>query len=112
MSMMSRFFLASSLLIYFKTPHTAWDHVSPDLVRLFEGFHAGEVELGCLNRAHIALLPKAEGIPGPGSFRPVSLQNCSMKMICKALTTRLQNQIPLLVDADQSGFVAGRSDAW
>jgi hypothetical protein len=88
---------------------TAWDHVSPDLARLFDGFHAGEVELDSLNRAHVALLPKTEGIPGPGSFRPVSLQNCSMKMICKAHTTQLQNQIPLLVDADQSGFVAGRS---
>jgi hypothetical protein len=32
-----------------------------------------------------------------------------MKMICKALTSCLQSQIPLLVDADQSGFVAGRS---
>jgi hypothetical protein len=87
----------------------AWDHVSLYLVHLFDGFHAGEVELDCMNRAHVALLPKTEGIPRPGSFRSVSLQNCSMKMICKALTTRLQSQIPLLVDVDQSGFVAGRS---
>jgi hypothetical protein len=32
-----------------------------------------------------------------------------MKSICKALTSRLQLQIAELVDADQSGFIVGRS---
>jgi hypothetical protein len=68
----------------------AWDHVAPDLENLFQGFHERDVDLGCINRAHVALLPKAEGVLAPKSFRPVSLQNCSMKTICKALTTRLQ----------------------
>jgi hypothetical protein len=78
----------------------AWEHVALDLAHLFDGFHASEVKLDSLNRAHVGLLPKTDGIPGPGSFRPVSLQNCSMKTICKALTTRLQSQISLLIDAD------------
>jgi hypothetical protein len=30
-------------------------------------------------------------------------------MICKALTSRLQQQIGALVDIDQTGFLAGRS---
>ena len=46
-----------------------------------------------------------------GSFRPISLQNCSMKAVCKCLTSRLQQQIAALVDVDQSGFLAGRSIA-
>jgi hypothetical protein len=32
-----------------------------------------------------------------------------MKIICKALTTRLQAQIADVIDVDQSGFIAGRS---
>jgi hypothetical protein len=32
-----------------------------------------------------------------------------MKMVCKALTSRLQEQIGSLIDADQSGFIGGRS---
>jgi hypothetical protein len=87
----------------------AWGTVAPDLVRLFDGFHAGEVNLSSINRAHIVLLPKKDGVLAPGAYRPVSLQNCNMKLVCKALTSRLQAQISSLIDADQSGFIAGRS---
>jgi hypothetical protein len=78
-------------------------------VRLFDGFHDGTIDLGSINRAHIVLLPKKDGVLAPGAYRPVSLQNCNMKMVCKALTSRLQEQISSLIDADQSGFIGGRS---
>jgi hypothetical protein len=39
----------------------------------------------------------------------VSPQNCSVKSLCKALTIRLQQQIGRLIDADQTGFLNGRS---
>jgi hypothetical protein len=32
-----------------------------------------------------------------------------MKLVCKALTSRLQAHISSLIDADQSGFIAGWS---
>jgi hypothetical protein len=86
----------------------AWDTVAPDLQRLFDAFFSGGADLGSINRAHIILLPKKEGVLSPSSYRPVSLQNCNMKMVCKALTTCLQGQISSLIDADQSGFIAGR----
>jgi hypothetical protein len=78
-------------------------------VRLFDGFHAGEVDLSSINRAHIVLLPKKDGVLSPGAYRPVSLQNCNIKLVCKALTSRLQAQISSLIDADQSGIIVGRS---
>jgi hypothetical protein len=87
----------------------AWETVAPDLLALFNAFHAGDADLGSINRAHIALLPKAKGVLPPSSFRPVSLQNCSMKSICKALMSRLQIQIAKLIDENQSGFMIGRS---
>jgi hypothetical protein len=87
----------------------AWQQVSPALTELFGAFHAGAADLGCINRAHISLLPKADGILSPSSYRPVSLQNCSMKSVCKALTTRLKSQIGQLIDVNQSGFMTGRS---
>jgi hypothetical protein len=87
----------------------AWQHVSPTRMSLFDAFHDGAANLGCINRAHIALLPKADGILSPSAYRPVSLQNCSMKSICKALTTRLKTQIGQLIDVNQSGFMTGRS---
>ena len=42
-------------------------------------------------------------------FRSISLQNCSIKAICKALTTRLQYQIHKIIDVDQTGFISGRN---
>jgi hypothetical protein len=39
----------------------------------------------------------------------MSLQNCSVKTLSKALTIRLQRQIGRLIDADQTGFLNGRS---
>lgn len=54
-----------------------------DFDRLFAAFHSGSVDLGSINRAHVVLLPKTSvGIPIPGGFHPVSLQNFPMKMIC------------------------------
>lgn len=37
------------------------------------------------------------------------MQNCSIKIVTKILTTRLQSQIKELVDIDQTGFIRGRS---
>nr|XP_051213942.1 uncharacterized protein LOC127331785 [Lolium perenne] len=87
----------------------AWPTVQTGMLRLFGAVHARNANLGAINRAHVVLLPKADGILAPGSFRPVSLQNSSIKTVCKALTSRLQSQIGSLVDENQSGFLSGRS---
>jgi hypothetical protein len=67
----------------------AWADVAPHVRRLFDQFHVGWADIGSINRAHVVLLPKKDDIIAPSSYRPVSLQNCSLKMICKALTSRL-----------------------
>jgi hypothetical protein len=72
-------------------------------------FHGGDVDLDRINRAHIVLLPKCPGATAPKDFRPVSLQNCPVKIITKILTTRLQRHIQQLIDIDQTGFIKGRS---
>jgi len=64
-----------------------------------------------LNRALLVLLPKKEGIRTPDGFRPISLQNWPMKLFAKVLVNRLKPSIPLLVDADQTGFIHGRNIA-
>jgi hypothetical protein len=71
------------------------------------GFHNKSIDLERINRAHIVLLPKHEGASTPTAFRPVSLQNCSVKIITKILTIRLQRQICTLIDLDQTGFIKG-----
>ena len=87
----------------------AWLTVKSDIMRFLEAFHDGTTQLESINRAHIVLLPKKEGATAPGDFRPISLQNCPVKILTKILTTRLQHQIQALVDTDQTGFIRGRS---
>lgn len=62
-----------------------------------------------INRAYIVLIPKIVGAVAPGSFRPISLQGCPVKIVGKILTSRLQQQVTSLVDLDQTGFLKGRS---
>jgi hypothetical protein len=54
------------------------------------------------------LLPKKDEARKPQDFRPIALQNCTVKGISKVLTNRLQPLIPSLIGSDQSGFVLGR----
>jgi hypothetical protein len=63
--------------------------IKSDIQPFLSSFHRGEVDLNRINWAHIMLLPKCEGATAPKDFRPVSLQNCPVKIITKILTTRL-----------------------
>jgi hypothetical protein len=80
-----------------------------DVMRLMCSFHAGEADLARINRAHVILIPKRDGVLPPSAFHPISLQNCDMKIICKSLTTRLQAQIADIIDVEQYGFIVGHS---
>lgn len=76
---------------------------------LFEEFYNNKAELQRINKSHIVLIPKKVGVTRPDQFMPISLQNCSLKIVSKALTSRLQPLIPFLVHPDQTGFIKGRS---
>ena len=84
-----------------------WTLLRDDVLQLFHGFHSGQLDLDGLNRSLLVLLPKKEGVRTANAFRPISLQNCPMKMFTKVLVNRLKPAIPIIVDADQTGFVHG-----
>ena len=86
-----------------------WHVVKPQILKLFSDFHSQSIDTAPFNRAHIVLLPKSESARSPDAFRPISLQNCTIKAIAKVLTNRLKPLIPLLVSKDQTGFMSGRS---
>jgi len=88
-----------------------WSSLRHDVLHLFHAFHEGCLELDGLNRALLILLPKKEGVRTPDGFRPISLQNCPMKLFSKVMVNHLKPHIPTLVDSDQTGFVHGRTIA-
>ena len=53
------------------------------MLHLFEQFYDGSLDLDCLNRAHLVLIPKKENSRTADAFRPISLQNCPMKLFTK-----------------------------
>lgn len=69
----------------------------------------GGTELEQINCAHVVLIPKFPGASSPSSFRTISLKKCSVKILTKIPTRRLQRQINKLVDTDQTGFLKGGS---
>ena len=81
----------------------------PPLLEMYkESLDNGSLPLS-LNTAVITLLLK----PGKtstlcGSYRPISLLNNDLKILCKVLARRLEVLLPEIVHPDQNGFVQGR----
>lgn len=85
-----------------------WDIIKTDLLGVFKDFFRGKADLNRLNYAHIVLVSKVQGSNLPNQFRPISLLNCSFKIITKVLANRMSKVINLLVDNTQSGFIKNR----
>ena len=61
------------------------------------------------HRGVITLIPKDESSPLElKNWRPVTLLNVDYKIACKAIAKRIEPILPLLIHADQTGFVKGR----
>ena len=86
-----------------------WNLVKASLLSFLHDFHSLKVDLRPINQSFIVLLPKKMGANRPDQYRPISLQNCCMKIVTKCLTSRLQHLMPALVHPDQTGFISGRS---
>lgn len=81
----------------------------PPLLDLYrESFGRGSLPPS-LNTAIITLLFKP-GKPSTqcGFYRPISLLNNDLKILCKVLAKRLELILPKMIHSDQNGFVQGR----
>ncbi|XP_021317616.1 uncharacterized protein LOC110435860 [Sorghum bicolor] len=87
----------------------AWPLVKDQIMQFMVAFHSRSVSLDFINRSHMVLIPKKVGAVEVDAFRPICLQNCTMKILSKVLTSRLQDEIPRLIDIHQTGFIRGKS---
>lgn len=86
-----------------------WHLLSTEVMNLLERFSLQHVYLERINRPYIVLILKPGKENTPDGFRPISLQNCSMKIITKVLANRLHRILQELIHFDQRGFLKGRS---
>jgi hypothetical protein len=87
----------------------AWTTVKPQIMQFLHDLFHGQADLERLNRSHMVLIPKKPAAVEVENFRLICLQNCYLKILSKLLTTRLQKEIPRLIDLHQMGFIRGRS---
>jgi hypothetical protein len=48
--------------------YTLWSHIAPQIERLLAAFYNNHIDLARINRAHIILLAKKQGIVGPDAW--------------------------------------------
>jgi hypothetical protein len=76
-------------------------------MQFLSAFQRGEADLERINSSYMVLIPKKPGALSVDAFRPICLQNCSVKILAKIMTSRLQKEISALIDLNQTGFPAG-----
>lgn len=74
-----------------------WNIIAPEFYELLSAFFEGDVCLQSINASYVTLVPKKESPVVPADFRPISLLNCSIKLITKILANRLQSIIRSLI---------------
>lgn len=85
-----------------------WDILKKDIL----DFHSVFFEEGLLprgiNSSFLTLIPKTTSPKKVHDYRPISLINCTMKILLKLLAKRLQPILPSLVSDIQFAFIKGR----
>jgi hypothetical protein len=67
----------------------AWSTVKHQILDFMNAFHFEDVQLERVNRSFMVLIPKKARATAIDAFRPIFLQNCSVKILAKTLTNRL-----------------------
>ena len=83
--------------------------IKEDFYDLCDKFHEGNVNLESINSSFITLVPKISSPESISDFRPISLLNCSLKLLTKILADRLQQVIIQLVHRYQYGLIRTRA---
>ena len=86
-----------------------WDYVKQNVIaNINYGFEKRQLSI-CQRRGIITLVPKKDKPTNLlGNLRPISLLNTDYKIATKAIAKRLEAVLPLLINADQTGYIKGR----
>jgi Reverse transcriptase (RNA-dependent DNA polymerase) len=82
-----------------------WEQIKTYLINILL---FGSLDVRKLNHAMICLIPKTRDAQLIKQFRPISLINCSYKIISKILTTRLMPIMQRLIGFTHNAFISGR----
>jgi hypothetical protein len=86
-----------------------WPIIKKDLYYMCDQFHQGNLCLQSINSCYITLVPKKDNAETVHDFRPMSLLNCTLKLITKLLANSLQTVIQSIIHENQYGFIKSRT---
>jgi hypothetical protein len=92
----------------FYKKHT--DFLAPFLMKLFNNILIfGKSAPVSWAQSKCILIPKkTEGLEHLANWRPITLENCDLKIFSRILANRTQRVIAKLIGEEQTGFIAGR----
>ncbi|XP_060194965.1 uncharacterized protein LOC132624161 [Lycium barbarum] len=85
-----------------------WDIVGSDVYNVVKLFFEGQNFPMSITHTNLVLIPKKNNVETFADMRPISLSNFINKVISRVVQNKLENVVPTLVSANQSGFVKGR----
>ena len=86
-----------------------WPLIKNDFYALCLDFFECKISLESINGSFIILVPKVNNPECVNDFRPISLLNCSIKLLTKILAERLQRIILEILHKNQYGFIKTRT---
>lgn len=86
-----------------------WNIIKGCFYKFINDFHSKLIDLGPINTAYIALIPKQYNPETPNDFRPISLVSMPIKFLTKLLANRAQQIIIPMVSKNQYGFIKSRN---
>ena len=75
---------------------------------LVRDFESGSMNVARLNYSIITLIPKEHEATDMKKNRPISLGNCSLKIISKAINNRISPIGNRIISKNQTAFIKGR----
>ena len=85
-----------------------WSVIKDDLMRVFQASYI-DSELSYSQYLALIVLLYKKGIREKiNNWRPISLNNCDIKILSKTLAERLKIVLPEIIDVDQSGCIKGK----
>jgi hypothetical protein len=82
-----------------------WDLIKNVFLALVRDFESGDLNVSRHNYAIISLIPKEPDVKEMKKFRPISLGNCSLKIISKAITNRIAPIGDRIIASNQTAFI-------
>nr|XP_009786204.1 PREDICTED: uncharacterized protein LOC104234350 [Nicotiana sylvestris] len=88
---------------------SCWDIIKLELIEFIQQFFGGAELSRFFTISCLILLPKVENPSSFNNMRPISLSNCSNKIISKIMSSRLNSILPKIIFNNQTGFLKGIS---